>query len=152
MPLTRRSFLVATPLITSTLLARRAGADGSWETNLAKLTSAIKCRGALYGHDAVQWAGRSQVTAAVDEVKYLLAGFANPASLFATGPKVETLKYMATRADGTVIVLKLGPKGCVFVKTAKTMIGCLFEEANVTPANALIATQKFASYIKSLGF
>ncbi len=124
----------------------------SWDAHLAKLNAAVKCHAALHGTDGVQWAGHAQLALPADEVKYIIAGFANPNSLFASGPKVLTVKHMATRADDHLIILKHGTDGLVAVKTAKTVIFCKFSENDVTPANANIATQNFGEYMKGIGY
>jgi len=124
----------------------------SWDAHLAKLTSAVKCHAGLYGQDGVQWAGQASLTLPADELKYIIAGFANPNSLFAAGPKVSGVKFMATRSDGHLIVLKHGQDGVICKKTDKTVVICKFSEADCTPAQALIATESFADYLKSIHF
>jgi len=102
--------------------------------------------------DGVQWAGHQSLKASADEVKYINAGFGTPANLFASGPKLLGEKYMTTRADGNLIIGKHGTHGFVAVKSAKCFVICSFDETTVTPAQANIATQNFADYMKGLGF
>ena len=148
---TKRHFISALAMAAASLIAQPVWA--SWEAHLAsKLTNASKCSGALYGLDSVQWAGQAQVKLPADEVKYIIAGFANPGSLFAAGPKVAGTKYMTTRADDHLIVLKHGTIGAVFVKSKQAVAACLFDESKMTPAQANIATQNFSDYLKGIGF
>jgi profilin len=152
MTISRRTFLVASSSLAGIALVRPVLAQSGWEAHLAKLSKAVKCRPALYGQDGVQWAGHAQVKATAEEIKYLVGGFKTPSVLFASGPKIEGEKYMTTRADERVVVIKHGTHGGVFIKTAKTIVACLFDEATVTPAAALVATNDFAQYMKKLGF
>lgn len=134
-------------LFVATLLAQ-----SGWDAHLAKLNAAVKCRAAMYGHDGIQWAGQSQLKLPADEIKYILQGFTNPNSLFQKGPTIEGLKYMTTRADSTLIMLKHGPQGAVFAKTPKTVVACRFDESATTPANANIAVGKFVDYLATIGY
>jgi len=124
----------------------------SWDAHLAKLTTAVKCHAAMFGHDGVQWAGHASLAPPGDEVKYLIAGFSNPNSLFGAGPKLLGEKFMTTRADDHLIIGKHGTHGFVALKTSKTIVICYFDEQYVTPANANIATQNFGDYLKGIGF
>ena len=124
----------------------------AWDAHLAKLTTAIKCNAGLYDLDGTQWAGHANLSLPADEIKYIISGFANPGQLFGNGPKVNGVKYMATRADDHLIILKHGIDGVVCKKSNKTVTICKFSENNVTPAQANIATANFADYMKSIGF
>jgi hypothetical protein len=124
----------------------------SWEAHLTKLNSAIKCSPGLFGLDGAQWAGHAKLKLPADEVKYIISGFAKSGPLFASGPKLNGVKYMTTRADDNVIILKHGTDGVVCKKTQKTVIICKFSENDVTPAQAHIATLKFADHLKTLGY
>ena len=127
-------------------------AQTGWDTHLTKLTSAIKCNAGLYGLDGTQWGGGRTLSLSTDEVKYIISGFANPSQLFVSGPKVIGVKYMTTRADDNLIILKHGIDGVVCKKSKHTVTICKFSENNVTPAQANIATSNFADYLKSFGY
>jgi hypothetical protein len=145
----RRSFLlVGATALAAVAVARPALA--SWDAHLAKLTSAVKCTAGMWGLDGVQWAGSLKPTPA--EIRTITTNFAKPETFFASGPTINGEKFMTTRADGTLLMLKHGTHGVVFVKTAKTFVGCKFDEADTTPAQALVATQNFGDYLKSIGF
>lgn len=125
----------------------------SWDAHLAKLSNSVKnSHCGLFGHDGVQWAGHAALPLPAEEAKYIIGGFSNPGSLFASGPKVQGEKFMCTRGDNSLIILKHGTKGLVALKTAKCVSMCKFDESDVTPANANIAVQKFGEYLKTIGF
>lgn len=147
----RRSLFVAVAGIAAGALVWRP-ALASWDAHLARLTSAIKCKAALFGPDSVQWAGLSQLAPPTAEVRYIVAGFAKPGSLFAAGPTLLAVKYMCTRADAKVILGKRGSDGFVACAGLGTVTLCKFSEADVTPAQALVATQNFVAYMASLGY
>lgn len=106
----------------------------------------------MYGLDGVQWAGMTEVKATRTEIQKIIAGFANPTSIRTTGPTVEGVKYMTTRAEPLLITLKYGSKGAVFAKSTKALTGCLFDETTTTPARALLATLQYVDYLKSFGY
>ena len=60
-----------------------------WDLKLAKLTASVKCRAALYGLDASQWAGVSQVKATNLEIRTIITDFSSSDSLFRSPPTVE---------------------------------------------------------------
>jgi len=129
-------------------------ASGGWDEHLAKLQQKVpKGRPGLFGHDGVQWAGQDKLKPSAAEMAAIVKGFADPQSLFAKGVTVEGVKYMATRADATIIIGKKATKGVVFAKGVKTIVGLAFDEADgVRPADALVAVQSFVDYLKGMGF
>ena len=147
----RRTFILAgCASIVTTLAARTGVAQPSWEAHLKQLSTKVpKSKCALYGHDSTFWAGNRFDAA---EVKYIISGFGDPKILLASGPKLDGKKYMATRADDHLIVIKQGQDGALFLKTSRSVIACKFNEADITPANANIAVQAFGEQMKTLGF
>ncbi len=123
-----------------------------WDPHLQRLLSSAKCQAGLYGMDGTQWAGVHSLPLPSEEVKYIIGGFASSATLFASGPKVNGVKYFATRADGELIVLKHGTDGLVASKSKQAITFCKFSEEDITPAMAVIRTTSFADYLKSIGY
>ncbi len=124
---------------------------GSWDAHLAKLNAVINCKAGMYGLDGTQWAGLAQLNLAPVEIQYIIAGFQNPGSLFAASPKLMGTKYMTTRADNNLIILKNASNGAVFVKSKQVVTACFFD-SKITPASANVAAQNFAEYLKNIGY
>jgi len=59
---------------------------------------------------------------------------------------------MTTRADDHLIILKHGTSGAVVVKSNQAVSFCYFNESDCTPAQANIATQNFADYLKGFNY
>jgi profilin len=127
-------------------------AFASWDADLFKLTSAIKCQAGLFGLDGEQWAGQMSLRVPASEIKIILAGFAKPVAIFGSWPMLQGVKYMCTRADHTLILAKHGADGFVAMKGVQTATVCKFNEGDVTPAQAEAAVQKFVAYLAELGF
>jgi len=126
----------------------------SWDGHLAKLTSAAKVQGYLVGLDGTKWAPAAPQAGdpTKDQLAVITAAFANAGPVRASGPILGATKYMITRADDQLIIGKKGTSGFIATKSAKSMQIALFDEANITPAAANIAVQKFSDYIKGIGF
>lgn len=122
-----------------------------WDAHLAQLIRKVpKGKCAMFGHDGTPWTSSSSFNA--DEMKCLFAGFANPGSLFASSLQVDGVKFMTTRADDHLIILKHQQDGVIAIKTPKTYVVCHFNESDLTPAQANLAVQAFGDYLGSLGF
>lgn len=122
-----------------------------WDAHLAQLISKTpNARCAMFGHDGTQWTSSSIFNTA--EIKALLDGFKNPASLFPAALAIEGVKFMTTRADDNLIVLKHQQEGVVAIKTTKTCVVCHFTENNLSAAQANLFVQAFADYLERMGF
>ncbi len=143
------------------------GADGrvvvavtnmsGWDAHINQIWAApmalpAQAQAAIYDHQGTQWTTVNVPVFAAGELQYIIAGFANPGSLFAAGPKVNGVKHMATRATDDLIVLKKETNGAVFVKCKQTVVAVVFKEDHCTPAAALVAAQKFGDYLKGMGY
>ena len=138
--------------VTLMLLSFTSFAQSGWDAHLAKLTSAVKVKAGIFGLDHSQWAGKSTLTLPMDELKFIIMGFDKPNDILGSGTKINGTSYKATKADKTIMVLKHGRDGAVCYKTAKAVIISKFNEADATPAQVVTATQKFADYLKGLGY
>lgn len=146
-----RSFRISVVLgfLMAAVLPASAIAAG-WEAHLAVMTKSAKCRGAIFGLDATQWAGQNARLAESDNLKALINAL-NKQTPF-PGTTLYGIHFATTHMDAHSITLKHGADGAVFIKTSKALSMCLFNEKDVTPAAALTATQQLATHLVSIGF
>lgn len=138
--------------VTLMLLSLTSFAQSGWDAHLAKLTSVVKVKAGIFGLDHSQWAGKSTLTLPMEELKYIILGFGKPNEILGSGAKINGTTYIATKADKNIMLFKHGRDGAVCFKTAKAVIISKFNEADATPEQVVTATQKFAEYLKGLGF
>ena len=134
------------------LLSVTSFAQSGWDAHLKQLTSAVKVKAGIFGIDHSQWAGKATLTLPMDELKYIILGFDKPDNIKGSGAKINGTTYKTIKADKNLMVFKHGMDGAVCYKTAKAVIVSKFNEADATPAQVVTATQKFADYLKKLGY
>eukprot|EP01123_Difflugia_compressa_P010734 TRINITY_DN3_c0_g1_i4.p1 TRINITY_DN3_c0_g1~~TRINITY_DN3_c0_g1_i4.p1 ORF type:complete len:127 (-),score=35.88 TRINITY_DN3_c0_g1_i4:130-510(-) len=106
---------------------------------------------AIAGHDGSIWANTAGFNVTADEVKKLLAGFADPGPLRASGLFINGEKYLVLKADDRSIYGKKGTGGVVTVKTAQSILVGLYNE-KIQPGQCANVVEKLADYLIETGY
>lgn len=135
-----------------TLFSMSSYAGSAWDPYVVKLHQYANCKQAgIFGlSDGVQWGGQLEFNPIATEVMAVIKGFNNPAILYANGPVLKGIKYMALEASQDIITLKNGTKVIYVAHSRKAVSFCLIEGA-LNP-NARTGTMNFASFMTSVGF
>jgi Profilin len=149
----KKSLILFPALFLALFLGKNAAAQSGWDTHLAKLKDKQKFTfSAIYGVDGTQWTSTAFGQPTKLETDYLFSGFVNPNALFANGPTLSGIKYMATKVESNLIIGKKGSLGFVAFKSDKAIILGIFNESNISLATANLNILAFGSYMKSIGF
>merc|ERR1711936_72250 len=95
----------------------------------------------IAGHDGNIWAASAGFPVSVDELKSLLARYANTDELAMNGVIVGGTKYMFLSATDRVVRAKKGTSGVHCIKTVQALIVCVYEDP-VVPEQAATVTEK----------
>eukprot|EP01123_Difflugia_compressa_P010733 TRINITY_DN3_c0_g1_i3.p1 TRINITY_DN3_c0_g1~~TRINITY_DN3_c0_g1_i3.p1 ORF type:complete len:127 (-),score=37.17 TRINITY_DN3_c0_g1_i3:130-510(-) len=106
---------------------------------------------AIVGHDGSVWASSNGFKVSADEAKKLLAGFADPGPLRASGLFINGEKYLVLKADDRSIYGKKGTGGVVTVKTAQSILVGLYNE-KIQPGQCANVVEKLADYLIETGY
>merc|ERR1711936_357345 len=105
----------------------------------------------IAGHDGNIWAASAGFPVSVDELKSLLARYANTDELAMNGVIAGGTKYMFLSATDRVVRAKKGTSGVHCIKTVQALIVCVYEDP-VVPEQAATVTEKLGEYLISVGY
>lgn len=149
----RRSFVLLGVAAAGGLAVRPALAQpAAWDAHLAKFASGFKGTIGIFGLKGEQWT-TAKVKASPDECAYIIKGFVEPGSLFASGPLVDKVKYMTTRSDGSLIIAKKETNWLMAMTSTNSAIVCFYIESK--QMNSGIAEKtltKGVEYLKRIGY
>jgi hypothetical protein len=126
----------------------------SWAPHLASHKGAGKGHIGLYGQDGVSWASTDGFPlSTADAVTMATRLFHKQTSeYYSGGLTVNSKKLFCVAADEEFVRFKTGSSCCVVYKHKASFHVFIFEEEHIRLADANIACDAFASYIKALGF
>merc|ERR1712141_297586 len=114
--------------------------------NTKMVTHAVIC-----GHDGNIWAKSADFVVTPEELKALIAKYADTSLLAQGGITVAGKKYMYLSSTDKVIRAKKGTSGVHAVKTTQTYILCVYEDP-IVPEQAASVTEKLGDYLIQVGF
>ena len=122
----------------------------SWQSYIYTylLAKAPFVKAGIYGHDASIWASTDGFDITEEEALALVRGCESPGSLFATGFKIEGVKYFTLKSDDRSIYGKLGSGGAIAVKTGQALIVAVYD-SNVSAGNAAKLVEDLADHLIS---
>lgn len=124
----------------------------SWQVHIDRLTGTGYIKRALIcGHDGVPWASSADFNSSNAELKALIKGFTDNASILAPGFFLENTRYVTLRADNRLITGQKDASSVVSVKTGQTVIIGIPEEGTQL-RQAVMAVQQLADSLMGMGF
>lgn len=125
----------------------------SWQQYVDQQLLATKMvsQAVICGHDGSIWAKSEGFTPTPDELKELLAKYADTSALAQNGVKIAGTKFMYLSSSDKVVRAKKGTSGIHTIKTTKALIVCLYEDP-IVPEQAAMVTEKLGDYLISVGF
>ncbi|KAG0266293.1 hypothetical protein BG011_002701 [Mortierella polycephala] len=125
----------------------------SWQTYVdSNLVGTGKVsKGAIYGLDGSVWATSPGFNVSGDEVKKLVAAFADSKNIAANGLFIEGVKYVYLRTVGDSIYARHSSTG-VNITKAKTciLVGCYGENMQAADCNNVV--EGLAQYLVNAGY
>jgi len=97
------------------------------------------------------WAVSSGFKITPDEIKSIIAGFANADPLWAEGFRVNGEKYMLIRADENSVIGKKGKEGIIAVRTKQALIIAHHPE-DVLTQSCTNTVESLATYLADQGY
>ena len=125
----------------------------SWQSYVDDQLLATKqvTKAAIAGHDGTIWATSEGFSVSQEEVKAILANFADQEKLAQNGLTIAGSRYIFLSSTENVIRAKKGPNGLHVMKTKQAVIVCQYEEP-VRPEQCATVTEKLGEYLITVGY
>jgi len=125
----------------------------SWQSYVDDQLLATKAvtKAAIAGHDGTIWATSEGFAVSTEEVKVILANFAENEKLAQNGITIGGSRYIFLSSTENVIRAKKGPNGLHVMKTKQAVIVCQYEEP-VRPEQCATVTEKLGEYLITVGY
>ncbi|KAF9963896.1 hypothetical protein BGZ70_007116 [Mortierella alpina] len=125
----------------------------SWQTYVdSNLVGTGKvAKAAIFGLDGSLWATSADFKVGGEEVKNLIAGFADTDNIAAKGLYFEGVKFVLLRSSADSIYARQGANGVCCCKTAKAVIVGYYNE-NIQSGDCTVTVEGLADYLRNSGF
>ncbi|KAI9596502.1 profilin [Syncephalis fuscata] len=124
----------------------------SWNAYVDNLLATGKVNNAaIFGHNGQQWAASAGFTVSQDEINQIIAGFANPSGVQASGIRAVDTKYFALECNNASLYGKKGADGIACVKTNQTIVIGTYA-APTAPGEATVEIEKIGDYLRNSGY
>lgn len=98
-----------------------------------------------------KWAGSGGFDVSPKELQAIIAGFTNPAALWAGGIHLGGVKYVTTKAEGRSLYGRKDRDGIVIVKTRQAILIGHYNEHQIA-GNCATTIENLADYLEKLGY
>jgi profilin len=105
----------------------------------------------IAGLDGNVWAKSEEFNVLPEEIKKIVAGFADKDGVQMSGVRIGGEKFIYISSDDKLMRAKMGKRGLHIVKTKQAVVVALYEDP-VQPQQCAIVVEKLADYLISCGY